>query len=136
MEFCWDLVHDPIELVQEVEFTPRDIVHEDLVEIYKHGGKTTIRYGEAYFFSHTKAIHICFLNGKKYLTVFDRVFVTKYTFPNGKMQKEKAKIRSIPDNIDSLLDLERLMFGCASSASQFIPIRKDYHPHRINSAPL
>jgi len=136
MEFCFFLATDPIELLQESDFTPLEIEHEDVVEVTKYMGKSTIRYGEAFFVSLRKAIHISFLNGQKYLVCFDRSSACKYTVENGKVIRDLMRSRTVPQSIDEILERERILFGNVSTTSMFVPISRPTFRGSMHSAPL
>lgn len=136
MEFCFDFVHDPVELLQESLFTPPFVDHEDKIEITKYSGKTTIKHGEAFFFSLRKSCHISYLNGQKYLTVFGNGSVKKYYFTNDKLECEKVRCRDIPQSVDDILDYEKYIFGITHTKSNFIPISSPRFNQVVHSAPL
>jgi len=135
MEFCFYLVHDPVELLQEATETPAEIEYGDMIEISKYNGKTTIRRNEAFFISLRKSIHISFLNGNSYLTIFDRKYVSKFKLKNGELDVEKYPNYYIPQSIEELQDVEKTLFGEVAKQSSAIPITKPSFRQYVHSAP-
>lgn len=134
MEFCFDLVHDPVELLRESTGTGPDITYGDMIEITKYGGKTTIRRDEAFFISLRKAIHVSFLNDTKYLTIFNSRYAEKITIEDN-LKVEKYPNHYIPQSIEELQDVEKSLFGVVATQSSSIPITRPNFRQHVHSAP-
>lgn len=136
MEFCFDLINCPIQLLLKETETPPEIEHGDVVEITKYNGVSTIRHGEAFFISPKKSIHISFLNGTRYLTIFDNRHVTKYTDVDSVLNSENYPNYYIPQSIAEIQSIEITVFGESATRSSSINISRPKHRLQVHSAPV
>lgn len=125
-------MHDPVNIFNTYSEIPERLDREDLIEITKYLGKTTISHNEIFYISRTKAFHLCFVNGDKYLTIFEDKKLSRY---HNDRRKEVNPCRNVPQTIEELLRIEKLLMDISCSVSKPITIaeRRYTQPH---SAPI
>lgn len=127
MDFCYDLIYHPDQMIHKYDSTPLLIGREDSLELVKHGGKSIIVHQEAFFLSPKKSIHLSYKNDSKYLVLFTRGRIIR--FEEDRIREEKS-FYPVPQTVEQIQLFERQIYDVCHSSSCPIPIKTSY------SAPL